>query len=159
MLDRFRTRITAATQPVGRWWLDMAGREMAWTREMGILPAGADATAEGASLEFEGPTVGIVLWWEHEGSGAIGGMLWRQNDRLDALNLVPLQWHYRPDLPVPIPATYDRDVASSITHHWAESLRSIVPTVLAEEPSGGGDWGPVRAAWHEHLRTRAQGGR
>ena len=43
--------------------------------------------------------IGVVLWWEHEGAGTLGGMVWRNDDRSDALNLVPLLWQYRPDLP------------------------------------------------------------
>jgi hypothetical protein len=158
MLDRFRLRINAATQPAGRWWLDVATRELAWLRDVEILPGLADATPEGASLELTGPTVGLVLWWEHQGSGALGGLLWRGGDRMDALNLVPLVWHYRPDLPVPLPATHDREVAAAATRAWSEALKPIVPQVLAEEPYGGADWGPIRTRWHDHLRARAQAG-
>lgn len=154
MLDRFRHRSAPPPPPAGRWWLDLAAQEFGWCRDLGIVPGQADETPEGAALELAGPRAGLMLWWEHEGTGALGGILWRGTDRMDALNLVPLLWHYRPDLPPLIAATHDREVAAAATRAWSEALKPIIAQVLAEEASGRADWEPVRASWHEYLRSR-----
>lgn len=154
MLDGFRRRLAKATEPTGRWWTDLAIAEFAWLRELGVTVDDVDHQTGGSVVTFAGRGVGTVLWWEHEGSGAIGGLVWRNDDRSDALNLVPLLWQYRPDLPAPVPDAADRDIAAAATRAWSAALRTIVPAVLDEEQLGGADWDPIRSRWRDHLRAR-----
>ena len=154
MLDGFRRRLAKATEPTGRWWTDLAIAEFSWLRELGVTVDTVDHEPGGSALAFAGRGIGVALWWEHEGAGTLGGMLWRNDDRTDALNLVPLLWQYRPDLPSPAAVAPDRDHAAAATRAWSEALKTIVPTVLDEEAGGGADWEPIRSRWRDHLRAR-----
>ncbi len=154
MLDGFRRRLAKVTEPAGRWWSDTAIAEFGWLRELGVTVDTVDHQPGGSVLTLAGRGIGLVLWWEHDGSGALGGMLWRNDDRRDALNLVPLLWQYRPDLPAPMASTPDRDHAAAGTRAWSEALKTIVPVILEEEAEGGADWEPIRSRWRDHLRAR-----
>jgi hypothetical protein len=154
MLDGFRRRLAKATEPTGRWWTDLAIAEFGWLRELGVTLDDVELAAGGSVVTLAGRGTGVVLWWEHESSGALGGMVWRNDDRRDALNLVPLLWQYRPDLPAPVGEAREREVAAAATRAWSGALQTIVPIVLDEEAAGGADWEPIRSRWRDHLRAR-----